>query len=615
MRHTMDEPSTLALARQHRAGFAAVLTWILSFPAWAADVVVQPVAGSAFVVKDASGANERLRVQESGAISMPGVLAAPAQSQGLCVSASGQLGPCSSSTGGSYTAATGLILTGTTFAVAPTYQLPQSCTANQVPQWSGTAWGCVGIGSVNLPSGTLNQTLRYDASNTLVANNLLKAFGDGGLVADGTLGAGNIPATGAGTRLMWVPAEAAFRAGYVDGAQWDDARIGNFSMAVGANTVASGTYSTAMGKDTTANGVASTAVGQGTTASGQSSTAMGLQAWASGDGATAIGISTTASAGGATAMGQISVASGPASTAMGSSVASGLAATAMGKGTTASGANSTAIGHSSVAGGISSVAMGDTANAAADFSIAMGSNATADGKYSMAVGRNVSTGGYIGSFIYGDASSARGTSSNSAHNQFMVLASGGVTLATSPAGLAGTGAVLAPGSSSWAVLSDRNAKTAIQSVDTREVFRRVVAMPMKTWQYKTQDSKYRHMGPMAQDFYAAFQLGESDKGIDTVDADGVALAAIQGLNALLAEKEAKTTARLEEKDRELATLRSDKDREIAELRSELAAQKTQMAALQLLTGNLAGDLADMKAQLATSQKPLAAANAVALRQP
>ena len=56
---------------------------------------------------------------------------------------------------------------------------------------------------------------------------------------------------------------------------------------------------------------------------------------------------------------------------------------------------------------------------------------------------------------------------------------------------------------------------------------------------------------MAQDFHAAFGLGVSDKLIDTIDPDGVALAAIQGLHALVEENE----MRLAEKDAEIAELR------------------------------------------------------------
>ena len=72
----------------------------------------------------------------------------------------------------------------------------------------------------------------------------------------------------------------------------------------------------------------------------------------------------------------------------------------------------------------------------------------------------------------------------------------------------------------------------------------------------TQAASIRHLGPMAQDFKAAFAIGESDKGITTVDADGVALAAIQGLNqkveaqnAALRAENAELKARLEKLER------------------------------------------------------------------
>ena len=57
----------------------------------------------------------------------------------------------------------------------------------------------------------------------------------------------------------------------------------------------------------------------------------------------------------------------------------------------------------------------------------------------------------------------------------------------------------------------------------------VISLPITEWNFKT-DARTKHIGPMAQDFYAAFGLGTDDKHIATVDADGVALAAIQGLN-------------------------------------------------------------------------------------
>ena len=84
--------------------------------------------------------------------------------------------------------------------------------------------------------------------------------------------------------------------------------------------------------------------------------------------------------------------------------------------------------------------------------------------------------------------------------------------------------------------SDQNAKESFAPVDGRKVLSRVAAMPIQTWNFK-QDGGTRHIGPMAQDFFAAFDVGTDEKHIATVDADGVALAAIQGLNQLLDEKE------------------------------------------------------------------------------
>ena len=87
-------------------------------------------------------------------------------------------------------------------------------------------------------------------------------------------------------------------------------------------------------------------------------------------------------------------------------------------------------------------------------------------------------------------------------------------------------------------MSDRNAKENIHAANPRGVLEKVVALPVQTWNYKSQAASVRHIGPMAQDFKAAFDLGESETGISTVDADGVALAAIQGLNQKLEETRA-----------------------------------------------------------------------------
>jgi hypothetical protein len=135
---------------------------------------------------------------------------------------------------------------------------------------------------------------------------------------------------------------------------------------------------------------------------------------------------------------------------------------------------------------------------------------------------------HSGSFVW----SSPGLTDSTNDNSVTMRAPGGYRLfsATAPNG---SGVFLAPGGGSWAIMSDRNAKENFEPVDAQAVLDKVAALPMTTWNYKTQTNGARHMGPMAQDFKAAFGVGETDTGITTVDADGVALAAIQGLNERL----------------------------------------------------------------------------------
>jgi hypothetical protein len=70
----------------------------------------------------------------------------------------------------------------------------------------------------------------------------------------------------------------------------------------------------------------------------------------------------------------------------------------------------------------------------------------------------------------------------------------------------------------------------------------VIQLPIETWTYRAEDSRVRHIGPMAQDFYAAFGVGSDDKSISTIDADGVSLAAIQGLYQIVQEKDTRIAA-------------------------------------------------------------------------
>lgn len=89
--------------------------------------------------------------------------------------------------------------------------------------------------------------------------------------------------------------------------------------------------------------------------------------------------------------------------------------------------------------------------------------------------------------------------------------------------------------SSWINASDRRLKQGFAPVDAQAVLEKVAALPLQQWSYKAQPDQ-KHLGPMAQDFRAAFGLGADDTSIATVDADGVALAAVQGLNQKLTEE-------------------------------------------------------------------------------
>jgi hypothetical protein len=119
--------------------------------------------------------------------------------------------------------------------------------------------------------------------------------------------------------------------------------------------------------------------------------------------------------------------------------------------------------------------------------------------------------------------------------------------------------------------SDAAQKTGFVAVDAQEILARIVEIPIATWAYRTEPA-VRHIGPTGQDFRGAFGLGSDDKSIATVDADGVALAAIQGLNA------------------KLETTVAAQAREIADLRVRLAGIEGATDA--------AGDVAELKAELA-----------------
>jgi hypothetical protein len=132
------------------------------------------------------------------------------------------------------------------------------------------------------------------------------------------------------------------------------------------------------------------------------------------------------------------------------------------------------------------------------------------------------------------------------------------------------GVTLPPGSGSWSVLSSRGAKANLAPVDGVQIAEALAALPIATWRYTGQGDAVRHIGPMAEDFYAAFGLGEDDQQISAVDADGVALAAIQGLYQRLQEREAQVEAqqgRIEALEARLASLEATLTAEVRPPRS------------------------------------------------
>lgn len=129
---------------------------------------------------------------------------------------------------------------------------------------------------------------------------------------------------------------------------------------------------------------------------------------------------------------------------------------------------------------------------------------------------------------------------------------GNLPLMVGTAGGPGNGAYLSPGGT-WTNGSSREFKRALQPIDTGAVLDKVVALPISSWEYKASDEG-RHLGPMAEDFAAAFNLGRDPQRIATVDEAGVALAAIQGLNARLERENAELTQRLADLEKRLVAL-------------------------------------------------------------
>jgi len=380
----------------------------------------------------------------------------------------------------------------------------------------------------------------------------LHVTGNDGILATGSHGNGATMNPGAGERVHWYPKKAAFRTGSVDGTQWNDANVGQYSNAMGQNTIASGSGSIALGIGTSAESRASTAMGNNTIASGNHSTAMGNN-----------------------------------------TIASGYYSTAMGSGTSAEGNNATTMGNNTIASGYVSTAMGGNTTASGKYSTTTGINTTASGSYSTAMGSYATTAGWRGAFAIGDRSSTTDVTCN-AENQMVMRFAGGYRLFTN--GVLTTGVYMNGGVSGWTNYSDRNKKENFSAIDGEALLQKIRLIPVTEWNYIGSDTSVRYIGPTAQDFWQAFRLGGTDSlGINSIAINGVNLAAIKALEQRSTElreavsKNATLEARiaaLESIVAQIPELESIIDR-IAELEAQLQETAKIVEELEAANGELA----------------------------
>ncbi len=243
--------------------------------------------------------------------------------------------------------------------------------------------------------------------------------------------------------------------------------------------------------------------------------------------------------------------------------------------------------YSTVPGGLWNVAKGkysfaagiqNTAKGTCGF--ALGAGNKAEGDWSFAAGRGARA-LHEGAFVWADSYDATYFDSQRA-DQFRVWASGGAAFNVNDAGwiniwvtggdliTTSTGAHLTTGGA-WTDSSDRNAKENFAPVDRQALLHVLADLPITSWNYRVEDSAVRHLGPVAQDFHAAFGLGRDDTHIASLDTAGVALAAIQGLYEIVQDQDAEIAAQSEQ----LAA----QQEEITDLRDRLTRIESRLAEL------------------------------------
>jgi trimeric autotransporter adhesin len=211
----------------------------------------------------------------------------------------------------------------------------------------------------------------------------------------------------------------------------------------------------------------------------------------------------------------------------------------------------------SAPGKLSCIGGGAGNRSVGDYSIIPGGyNCTSQGNFSFAAGTQAKA-NHLGSFVWADNSG--GQVATTGNNQFVVRAAGGTVFYTNAA--KSSGVYLSVGAGAWSTLSDRDVKANIAPVDGQTILERLSTIDINSWNYTSQDESIRHIGPMAQDFYTAFGVGEDSLHITTIDADGVALAAIKEL--------AKENSALKAQNIELKQETSELRRQLVEIRKAI----------------------------------------------
>jgi hypothetical protein len=268
------------------------------------------------------------------------------------------------------------------------------------------------------------------------------------------------------------------------------------------------------------------------------------------------------------------LASGTASFAFGQETqATGTATVAMGLDNVVSGTGGFSAGAANHCTGFTCVAIGYTITSSGQGSVALGYRVTADADYSVALGYRASANGHMGSFTWADASTTDSLES-SANNSFQTRAAGGYRLYSNATMT--TGVSISAGGSSWNVISDRNRKEQFRDVEGEEILSQIRQLPVTTWRYRDEaDRTVRHIGPMAQDWHAAFGFNADDTTINMSDLDGVNLAAAKALDARTTELRTENAGLREE----IAGLRAENQR-LRERQDEMDRRLTRLEAAQ-----------------------------------